>query len=88
MRSYVGKLSGGFVVSMRSNRIITESITAEKQKKMEKACEAKLEKIKACELARKEGKIETSSILTQFYCAQAQNILLIRSQTFSQSILA
>ena len=36
MQSCGGKLSGGFVVSMPNNGIITEKITAKRQKKIQK----------------------------------------------------
>jgi ferredoxin len=58
------KLSGGFVVSMPNNGIITEKITAKRQRKMQDAWNAKLEKINDYVTARKEGKIETSNIFT------------------------
>ena len=64
MQSFGAKLSGGFVVSMPNNGIITEKITAKRQKKMKDAREAKLEKINDYVIARKEDKIETSNILT------------------------
>ncbi len=59
-----GKLSGGFVVSMPNNGIITEQITAKRQKKIQEAWSNKLEKINDYVNARKVGKIETSNIFT------------------------
>jgi flavodoxin/NAD-dependent dihydropyrimidine dehydrogenase PreA subunit len=64
IQSSGGKLSGGFVVKMPNNGIITETITAKTQNKMRKDWKSKLEKMDKYVAARKEGKIETSSVLT------------------------
>lgn len=61
-----GKLSGGFVVSMPNNGIITETITPERHSKMRNDWNAKLKEINDYVAARREGKIETSNILTHF----------------------
>ena len=42
MQSCGGRLSGGFIVSMPNNGIITESITPKRQKRMQKAWSMKL----------------------------------------------
>ncbi len=59
-----GKLSGGFIMSMPNNGIITEKITAKRQKKMQSDWDLKLEKINDYVTSRKEGKIETSNVFT------------------------
>lgn len=64
IQSYGGKLSGGFVVSMPNNGIITERITAKRQRKIQNVWNIKLEKINDYVYARKEGKIETSNVFT------------------------
>lgn len=64
LQSCGGKLSGGFVVSMPNNGIITETITAKRQRKMQNAWNAKLEKINDYVTARRQDKIETSNIFT------------------------
>jgi ferredoxin len=64
MQSCGGRLSGGFIVSMPNNGIITESITPKRQKRIQKAWSLKLEKIIDYVINRREGKIETSNIFT------------------------
>jgi flavodoxin/NAD-dependent dihydropyrimidine dehydrogenase PreA subunit len=64
MQSYNGKLSGAFIVSMPNNGIITETINAKRQKKIQNAWILKLEKINEYVTTRKEGTIETSNVLT------------------------
>ena len=64
IQSIGGKLSGGFVVSTPNNGIITETITAKRENKMRKDCNAKIEKINDYVAAKKEGKLETTNILT------------------------
>jgi ferredoxin len=59
-----GKLSGGFIVSMPNNGIITEKLTVKRQKKMKSDWDIKLEKINGYVTSLKEGKIETSSVFT------------------------
>ncbi len=49
---------------MPNNGIITEKITAKRQKEMHEKWNAKLKKINNYVSARKEGKIETSNVLT------------------------
>ncbi len=67
VKSCGGKLSGGFVVSMPNNGIITETMTAKRENKMRKDCSAKLEKINDYVAAKKEGKLETTNILTNLF---------------------
>jgi len=62
IQSCGGKLSGGFIVSMPNNGIITETITPKRQKRIQKAWSMKLEKINDYVIGRREGKIETSNI--------------------------
>ncbi|MGD6852061.1 MAG: EFR1 family ferrodoxin [Candidatus Bathyarchaeia archaeon] len=59
-----GKLSGGFVVSMPNNGIVTEELTAKREKKMREEWSKKLEEIAEYVTARKEGKIETGNVAT------------------------
>jgi len=53
-----------FVVSMPNNGIITEKLTAKREKRMQKDWNTKLEKINDYVTARKENEIETSNVFT------------------------
>jgi ferredoxin/flavodoxin len=59
-----GRLSGGFVISMPNNGIITETITPKRQERMQKAWNKKLENINEYVIGQRRGKIETSNFFT------------------------
>jgi len=64
VQSCGGKLSGAFIVSMPNNGIITETITAKRNRTMQETWKVKLEEINDYVTERKEGKIETSNVFT------------------------
>jgi ferredoxin len=62
LQSNGGKLSAGFIVHMPNNGIVTEEMTAKRQRKIEQDWNPKLEKISELVAARQPGKIETTNV--------------------------